>query len=453
MLQEIDINKLVPNDYNPPSRGERNTESLSKSLGRDGQIDTIAVRAIDGGKFEIVDGTRRYEAAKAARLKMMLCNVLDLTYEEAQDYNYIANREREAETAMDEAWRFFRRLGLSDKQLFQEAERERDEKGHYKPVPANAHLGLPSWEHPDVHALAKRLGIKADRIGRRLPLMALPNDLASLIDLQDSDPKKMPIGVAQEIARLRLIGNKEEAHKLMKDIWRKWGRATVDEINRHVTDIIKTYQQESDKLLKELKTIEDNLDNRIIELNRWVDDDMGSWFNPDIKNNIWKDLPEELRKDGIEVPEFKPRDEKENPGKYARKIYDMSDELTMSITSNDALETMKDDIDLKVDKLSIGLRELKDDTCVFCGHLAKKKEIEGKINLLSDDLTEFEEKLNQKDAARGRVEKLKRELGTLIRKYDNVVDKYRASLDKLLKSDNISKEVYLEKTSKYRLEE
>jgi hypothetical protein len=70
--------------------------------------------------------------------------------------------------------------------------------------------GLPTHKNAQTKKLAQELGISVKRIEDRLPFRALPPDLARLVG-EDG----IPIKKAKALARLRLIGDKDEAQKEM----------------------------------------------------------------------------------------------------------------------------------------------------------------------------------------------------------------------------------------------
>ena len=63
MLQEITLGKLVENDYNPRKRfDDAAMADLQNSIERIGLLQPLAVRPLDGAKFEVICGVRRFRA-------------------------------------------------------------------------------------------------------------------------------------------------------------------------------------------------------------------------------------------------------------------------------------------------------------------------------------------------------------------------------------------------------
>ena len=69
VYQEIDINEVVPNRYQPREHFDEETlASLSRSITEIGVIQPIVVRELEDGQYELIVGERRWRAAKRANL-------------------------------------------------------------------------------------------------------------------------------------------------------------------------------------------------------------------------------------------------------------------------------------------------------------------------------------------------------------------------------------------------
>lgn len=452
-MMEIELGELVSNEYNPRTRmTKKYLETLKASLKEDGQLQTVLVRPVDDGKYEVVAGMRRYLCFKELYDDdfKVACIIQDLDDKTAKIRSWKENYDRENTSPIDDAGWFFGMLNLKEEQLF---------TPHEQTTPAIGENPLPSRDNLDAINLAKELHIDPRIIERRLPLLALPLDLQDiqnktfLGELKENEIS-MNIVKAESVSRLRLIGDKDNAYKEMRNVWKKWGAEDRDFINEQITKILETYKEEAEVLLKELGTTEKNLDGRIDELNIWVDKDIGDWLNPKSKKSIYSELPEELldsKKGGLELPEFRERGKDENERDFANKIYNSLENFVMDITKNDTLDNIKDDLDIKKDKFETGMHELDDGLCVYCGSSTEKKAIEKRISILGKAIDDLHDKIEKKDDIRGNGEKLKRELGNLIRKYDTIVGKYVTTLDKLKESEKLSEKDYNEKIEKYKL--
>lgn len=453
-IMKIELGKLVANTYNPRKRmGDKHLASLKKSLKEDGQLQNLLVRPIAGGKHEVVAGMRRFLSMKKIyddKFKVM-CTVKEMDDETAIIQSFKENVEREEMNPIDEAGWFFSMLGLKEEQLFSPLEKGEGGESLLPP--------LPTGNNPNVQKLANKLGITPSMIDRRLPLLALSSELQDLTVrtfLGETDEREIPLvpTKAEAIARLRLIGNKEDAQKEMLSAWKKWGKEDAEYIDTQVTKILETYAENADAVLDELKTTEKSLENRVADLNTWVEKDVGDWLNPKSKESVFASLPDELKdpkKGGVDVPALRKKGESENDRDYAQDAYDDLDEFVMTLTKNDLLEDASDKMEGKIEKLKIGKKELDDSECAYCGSEMREAEIQKRIDGLLDDIDDAKDKIKAKDKVRNMTEKVKRELGALIRKYDDVSSTYLASLDKLVKAKKLKEDDYKEKLKKFKL--
>ncbi|MBE7413863.1 MAG: ParB/RepB/Spo0J family partition protein [Deltaproteobacteria bacterium] len=115
-FQTIEIKKLVPSDFNYRKTTDKDAlDELTSSVRAKGVLQPILVRPLNGkhkGKFEIVAGHRRHQAAEAAGLKEMPAMVKALSDEESLEVQVIENTQREDPNPMDEAVGFKRLLEI-----------------------------------------------------------------------------------------------------------------------------------------------------------------------------------------------------------------------------------------------------------------------------------------------------------------------------------------------------
>ncbi len=102
--REVEITKIVTNASQPRHDfNEEELQELSASIKLHGILQPLLVRPIDGGKYEIVAGERRYRAAKAAGLKKVPVIVKDLTDKESFELAIIENVQRDDLNPIEEA--------------------------------------------------------------------------------------------------------------------------------------------------------------------------------------------------------------------------------------------------------------------------------------------------------------------------------------------------------------
>ena len=428
MLQEIEIGKLVPNDYNPPNRATRNIESLSSSLKGDGQISTITVRPFDG-KFEIVDGTRRFESAKKAGLKKMLCNVMELSRDEAEIYNYIANKETEIETPMDEAWRFFRMLDLEEQSLYTTM----DPGGG----PADVKL-IPTKKNREVQILADRLGIAPTKIDDRLPLMALPEKFVKLLDGRD-----MTITSAQELARLRLLEDKAWAQKEMAAAWNKCGDRPAD-LKFSIDATLKDYRDMKEMANKNLEKFEEKAIERFSNLR------MAFGNVKDLLTGFRDGLPDELRenfKDAFATWEETnlPDDYKEvgDDWDWPKTLFQEADKISAKLHQDNTYREHVSKLqgnqnDMEINRGYVAEHE----HCRYCQTEITVDRMDVIIKGIIEDING----LKAKDGARVEALRINQRLSDALRDEWNYYSAARKSLDKAIEAKKEAMRIAAEKT-------
>lgn len=96
-VDEIDVDKIVPNPYQPRTVfDEEALEELSLSISKIGIVQPITVRLLeDGKKFELISGERRWRAAKMIGLKMIPAYVREANTQGMLEMAIVENIQRE----------------------------------------------------------------------------------------------------------------------------------------------------------------------------------------------------------------------------------------------------------------------------------------------------------------------------------------------------------------------
>ena len=101
---DIEINKIVNNASQPRHDfNEEDLRELGASIEQHGILQPLLVRPIEGGKYEIIAGERRWRAAKIAGLKKVPVIVKDLTDKESFELAIIENVQRNDLNPIEEA--------------------------------------------------------------------------------------------------------------------------------------------------------------------------------------------------------------------------------------------------------------------------------------------------------------------------------------------------------------
>src|SRR5450432_4334908 len=103
-MQSIALDRLVPGKYQPRTRmDEGSLAELASSIKAQGIMQPILVRPVDGGRFEIIAGERRWRAAQRAGLKEVPALVRKVPDQAALALALIENIQREDLNPLEEA--------------------------------------------------------------------------------------------------------------------------------------------------------------------------------------------------------------------------------------------------------------------------------------------------------------------------------------------------------------
>ena len=98
----IDLERIQPNPHQP----RKNFGDLSEmvaSIKEKGVLEPILVRALEGGRFEIIAGERRYQASKLAGLRHVPAIEVDVDNRGMLEISLIENLQRKDLTPFEEA--------------------------------------------------------------------------------------------------------------------------------------------------------------------------------------------------------------------------------------------------------------------------------------------------------------------------------------------------------------
>ena len=66
---DIEISKLIKADWNYKEENTTLTKKLTENIKRNGQIESIMIRELDTGFYEVVNGNHRIDVMRALKLK------------------------------------------------------------------------------------------------------------------------------------------------------------------------------------------------------------------------------------------------------------------------------------------------------------------------------------------------------------------------------------------------
>jgi ParB family chromosome partitioning protein len=153
MVRRIRVDLLVDSPYQPRLRyDESKLSDLAGSL-RGRQIEPLSVRALPGGKYEIISGHRRKRAAPLAQLDELDCIELDVSDAEARVLVLAANEPHEDFTDFERALAY--QAVLDDRSTGGSVRTQKQ--------------------------LADKIGVSAQLVQRRLTMLKLPAIVIALL--------------------------------------------------------------------------------------------------------------------------------------------------------------------------------------------------------------------------------------------------------------------------------
>ena len=103
-LQSLPVERVGPGKYQPRTRmDEASLAELAESIKAQGVMQPILVRPVDGGRYEIIAGERRWRAAQRAGLKQVPALVRTVPDQAALALALIENIQREDLNPLEEA--------------------------------------------------------------------------------------------------------------------------------------------------------------------------------------------------------------------------------------------------------------------------------------------------------------------------------------------------------------
>jgi ParB family chromosome partitioning protein len=97
----------ITSNQDQPRSNLGNLDDLQSSIDAHGVLEPLLVRRLEGGKYELVSGERRFHAAMAVGLTEVPCIELSVNDQEALEIALIENLQRKDLTAFEEAEGYF----------------------------------------------------------------------------------------------------------------------------------------------------------------------------------------------------------------------------------------------------------------------------------------------------------------------------------------------------------
>jgi ParB family chromosome partitioning protein len=126
---EVDIDLIEPNHLQPRTRfDEAQLEELTRSIQINGIVQPILARKIEGGRYQIIAGERRWRAAQRAGLQRIPAVIREIPDEKMLELALIENIQRQELNAIEEAYaykRLIETLNLTQEAVAQRVGRDR----------------------------------------------------------------------------------------------------------------------------------------------------------------------------------------------------------------------------------------------------------------------------------------------------------------------------------------
>jgi len=378
MNDEIQITKLVANNYNPRKHfDDARMKELEKSIKNQGIVTAITVRPV-GDKFEVVAGMRRFTAAKAVGLKSIPALIKELSDDEAKLVSLTENLERADLTPMEEARSFADYLKWDEQAHFE---------GRRPPQDTSAKLQM----------LAGKLPISERTITTRLNLLHLPETLQIALD-----QKVIFVTVGEVLSRLRELWSIYKESGIPEAEIKPLIHGVMEQIASQVT----TEEQARDRVNSYIRNAKENVDRASsqVELVQKKFDEAEQALVAYLHSH---DLPENIAtEDAPEIASWLSQHIESN-------ITNLSDENLKRISDRRASATAQ------WDRYNMNLEYVKKivlDTCPHCGagvniqNLQKRiDELDGEIKALNEEEGETGSELTTWRAEKKKLEPLLRE--------------------------------------------
>ena len=108
-IVEIEIEKIVPNRFQPRKTFNDDISELAESIRAHGVLQPITVRPL-GEKYEIIMGERRYRACEKLGMRKIPCMIVEMNDREAMEVALIENLQRQDLSPIEEALSYKRIL-------------------------------------------------------------------------------------------------------------------------------------------------------------------------------------------------------------------------------------------------------------------------------------------------------------------------------------------------------
>lgn len=101
--KEVFVSNIIPNPYQPRMDPTKDIEELSQSIEEHGVLSPLIVSKRDDGKYQLIAGERRLNAAKAIKLEKVPVIIKEASSQDMLIYAIVENLQRKDLNVMEEA--------------------------------------------------------------------------------------------------------------------------------------------------------------------------------------------------------------------------------------------------------------------------------------------------------------------------------------------------------------
>lgn len=133
-IQQIPLNCLDRNPYQTRSVSFGGLDELGASIEAVGLLQPIVVRPVEGGRYQVIAGERRWEAVRRLRHRSIAAIVRPVSNEQAMEMTIVENLQRLELTCMEQARgyeRLAREFGLSQEEMAQRTGKQRSSVANF----------------------------------------------------------------------------------------------------------------------------------------------------------------------------------------------------------------------------------------------------------------------------------------------------------------------------------
>ncbi len=257
-MAEVALIDIEPNPLQPRSTfDEEALAELAASISQLGVIQPVTLKQVDGGKYIIISGERRWRASQMAGLERIPAYIRDVDDENLHAMALVENIQRQDLNAIEIALgmrRLIEECGLTQESMAEKVGKKRSTVSNYMRL-----LSLPSEVQ-----LALKEGLIS--MGHAKAIASLEVD-EQIKALKKCVKKGLSVRQAEELARK--INDKQKAMPATEEEYPESYSRLVEELERVFTDnfSIKRTKSGGSRIIIECAT-DDELDNIIERLGR-----------------------------------------------------------------------------------------------------------------------------------------------------------------------------------------